>query len=447
MPAVARRLRLVQPRPPMGKVRIPYLTSRPGAKGQPPRFFFQPPSRDRAKGWAAVRLHDEFERPIGSELAAAVACEKLADIYTRWRAGEEGYGPHRIDRLGRVVAAPVRKIRRAANFKPGQVGAMVADFRSSDMWRDELGDKTRSEYAIYLGVLVDRFGDDYWWDITRGAAREWLVGRGRAGGQSGMHACYRTCRAFFNKAGLLYNDPKHPGIVPPERNPFLKLNLSLPTAALVVWPQAAIEAFVALCDERGHPSIGDAVVMMSWLGTRRQDWIKWPATWFDRPLLAFRQDKTNKALVLPWDIVPALKARVDEAKRRRTADAVSATTFFHDGQGLPWGKAGRFRDAFNELREELVRRHPTFPTRYFVGLLDDPLLLPTEELTMRSMRHTCITLNHDAGVPRERIAAITGHELATIDDVMRHYTAVTADQAEAALQMRLAHEAKKGATA
>lgn len=446
MTAVARHLRLVQPRPLMGKVRVLYLTTRPGTAGQV-RYFFQPPSRDRAKGWATVRLHDQFERPITDALAAAAACRALADIYTRWRAGEEGYGPHRIDRLGRVVAAPARKIRRGRNFKAGQVGAMVADFCSSAMFADELSEKTQREYRIYLGLLVEQFGDNFWWDITRGAARQWLVARGRASGESGMHALYRTCRAFFNRVSLVYTEKGHPGIVEEARNPFLKLNLSLPTANLIAWPQAAIDAFVALADERGLPSIGDAVVMMSWLGTRRQDWIKWPATWFDRPLLAFRQDKTAKALVLPWDMIPALKARVEEAKRRRTADAVTASTFFHDDQGKPWGRAGRFRDAFNELRDELARRHPTFPTRYFVGLLDDPLLLPTEELTMRSMRHTCVTLNHDAGVPRERIAAITGHEMATIDDVMRHYTAVTADQAEAALQIRLDHEAKKGASA
>ena len=457
MSAVARRLHLVQPRPAMGKVDAPYLTSRPGALrpdgSRAVRWFFQPPSRDAAKGWAALRLHDKYERPIVDALEAAAACRLLAEIYAKWRDGVEGFGPHMIDRLGRVVVAPEKtpKIRRgekrSRNFKPGQVGAIVADFQKSDMWRDELGDKTRSEYTIYLGLLVDQFGQDYWWEITRGAAREWLVGRGRAGGQSGMHSCYRTCRALFNKAGLLYTDAKHPGIVQPERNPFLKLNLSLPTAALIVWPRAAIDAFVALADELGQPSIGDAVVMMSWLGTRRQDWLKWPATWFDRPLLAFRQSKTEKALVLPWDMIPALKARVDAAKARRTADAVTASTFFHDDQGRPWGKAGRFRVAFNALREELVKRHPTFATRFYVGLLpDDPLRLPTEELTMRTMRHTCITLNHDAKVPRELIAGITGHELATIDDVMRCYTAVTADQAEAALQMRLDHEAK-GATA
>jgi hypothetical protein len=45
-------------------------------------------------------------------------------------------------------------------------------------------------------------------------------------------------------------------------------------------------------------------------------------------------------------------------------------------------------------------------------------------------------------VPRELISSITGHEPKSIDEVLAHYTARTADQAAAALNMRLAHEAK-----
>jgi len=111
--------------------------------------------------------------------------------------------------------------------------------------------------------------------------------------------------------------------------------------------------------------------------------------------------------------------------------------------GRPWKHADAFRDAFNELRDRLSKDHPHFATRYYAGVdPSDPLRLPTRKLTMRTMRHTCITLNHDAGVPRELIRAITGHELDTIDEVLKCYAAVTADQAATALSIRLAHEAK-----
>ena len=61
---------------------------------------------------------------------------------------------------------------------------------------------------------------------------------------------------------------------------------------------------------------------------------------------------------------------------------------------------------------------------------------------MRTMRHTCLTLNHDAGVPRELIQSMTGHEFDRIDQVLKCYAAVTADQAAAAFSIRPACEAE-----
>jgi len=61
-------------------------------------------------------------------------------------------------------------------------------------------------------------------------------------------------------------------------------------------------------------------------------------------------------------------------------------------------------------------------------------------LTMRVLRHTCITALHDAGCAREQIRAITGHTIASINEVLDRYTKLTADQAGAALAKRLAHE-------
>lgn len=61
---------------------------------------------------------------------------------------------------------------------------------------------------------------------------------------------------------------------------------------------------------------------------------------------------------------------------------------------------------------------------------------------MRTMRHTCATFLADAGVPPELIRGITGHTENEINDILKHYRARTADQAAAALQLRIDHEAK-----
>ncbi len=97
--------------------------------------------------------------------------------------------------------------------------------------------------------------------------------------------------------------------------------------------------------------------------------------------------------------------------------------------------------AFDALRAELIKRHESFPSRYAVKHYPgEPMRIPTAWLTMRVLRHTCITALHDAGYVREQIRAITGHSIARINEVLDRYTKLTADQAGAALAKRLAHE-------
>lgn len=72
--------------------------------------------------------------------------------------------------------------------------------------------------------------------------------------------------------------------------------------------------------------------------------------------------------------------------------------------------------------------------------LCDSMRLPTEWVTARVLRHTCVTALHDAGCAREQIRAITGHTIASINDVPDRYTKLTVDhQAGAAWAKLLAH--------
>jgi len=74
------------------------------------------------------------------------------------------------------------------------------------------------------------------------------------------------------------------------------------------------------------------------------------------------------------------------------------------------------------VRAKLVLKHGSFTTRCYVGLIDaNPLAVPTSELTMRTMRHTCVTLNHDVGAPPHLIPGITGHRQDEIDEILAHY--------------------------
>lgn len=184
----------------------------------------------------------------------------------------------------------------------------------------------------------------------------------------------------------------------PGANPFDSLNVGLPKARLIVWPQSAIDAMVALADELGRPSLGDAIVAMVWLGARRQDWLAWPSNIFDTPFLAWDTEKTNAPVTIPWSVIPELRDRIEAAKIRLRQSPIRSTTFFVDDVGQrPWSPS-RFHAAFDGLRRELAKRHESFVTRYAIKHYPaDPMRIPTSWLTMRVLRHTCITALHDAG--------------------------------------------------
>lgn len=186
---------------------------------------------------------------------------------------------------------------------------------------------------------------------------------------------------------------------------------------------------------------------MSWLAPRKQDWLDCPPDVFDNDMLAFAQEKTSLPNVIPRRMAQPLVDRIEAAKARRrddqrsAMDVVNSTKSFHDGLGRPWKDADDFRDAFNVLRDRLVAKHPFFPTSYYVGILPgNPLAIPTKRLTMRTLRHTCVTLYFDAGVPPHLIGGITGHSQDEVDEILAYYRARTADQAAAALTWRIEYE-------
>jgi len=386
-----------------------------------------------------IRLHDRSEMPICDEVSAIAACQPLAEIYLAWKQGNTDCGPHLIDELGRPVPNRPRAAYSATGALPGTIAAIAADFLASDEYAD-LKPSTQDDYRLCLEMLVKKFGPRRWETISAKEAKAWI--REKAGSHPSMaHQWYRTCRAVLNKTRLIYDERDHPGYVSQLLNPFDKLNVGLPKARLIVWPHEAITAMVALADERGRPSLGDAMVTMMWLGARRQDWLAWPATIFDTPYLAWDTEKTDAPVTIPWSVVPELRERIEAAKLRRQRATVRGTTFFVDDVGQrPWS-ANRFHSAFDGLRAELAKRHESFATRYAVKHYPaDPMRVPTAWLTMRVLRHTCITALHDAGCVREQIRAITGHTIASINEVLDRYTKLTADQAGAALERRLAHE-------
>ena len=419
----------------------PYLTSRTNNDGSK-RYYFQPRSCDKAAGWKIIPLRDDRGYPIRAREPARQACRRLTRLYMAWQAGRAGYGPHCIDSLGRPVPKHHRLMASTMLADDGTISAIVRDYLASRSFLKRKA-STQDDYRLCLKALVRDFGSRQWCSIDKKEAQAWVLANGDS--LSMRHQIYRTCRAVLNKTHLFY--PRtHPGFVSRDDNPFARLEIELPKARLIAWPRAAICATVAIADELGRPSLGDALLLMSWLGTRRQDWLAWPATIFDSPYLSWKSEKTGVSVTIPWTQIPELKERIEAAKVRHKSAAVQSTVFFVDDHGMRLWTPSRIHKAFHELRTELAKRHESFKTTYAVNFYPgDPMRIPAAKLTMRVLRHTCITALHDAGCVREQIRAITGHSMSSIDEILEHYTALTTDQAGSALAKLVAHQAQQHA--
>lgn len=421
------------------RVAEPYLTCRINKDGTK-RYYFQPRSRHKSAGWQIVALHDDEGFPIRTRTPARQACRRLAGIYAAWQDGKPGYGPHCIDDLGRPLPRHHRLMANIIGAQDGMIAAIVRDYLVSKSFLKRKP-STQDDYRLCLNALVKKFGNRQWRSIERKEAQDWVLALDDR--PSMAHQLYRTCRAVLNKTHLVY-PRSHPGYVSRDDNPFARLEMELPKASLIVWPREAIHAMIEIADELGRPSLGDAILLMSWLGARRQDWLAWPANIFDSPYLAWTTEKTGVSVTIPWAQVPELRERIEAAKARHKSAAVQSTLFFVDDRSRRLWTPGSIHKAFDELRTELAKRHESFQTRYAVNFYaGDPMRIPTAKLTMRVLRHTCITSLHDAGCVREQIRSITGHSMSSIDEILKRYTALTIDQAGAALAKVVAHQERQ----
>lgn len=434
----------------MGSIRVPYLTRR-GAD----RWFFQPRSQDRTAGWKAVRLCDAHGVPIADPIAAAEACAKCAAIYRRWREGDRSVSADWIDANGHVkepaAELPAGRKRKTAavHYAPGTLGAIITDYRNSKNF-SRRKERTQAGYKSCLDLAVAAWGDTQWRRLSPKQARDWIELVMEESGLAYGHQVMRVLRAVLNKSRLLYESKTHPGIVPELENPFRKLDVRTPEGGGLPWPAGLVETFVQFCDTAGRPSIGDLVAVNCWTAQRITEFLPLPADRFrsNNPLWV-DQGKTRTDVVIPWQIIDAVSARVAAAEQRRKERGVVATTFVYDDRtGLPFTERG-FNKVFGELRAlfcgllAMDRADGTarWPTDYLAKCFDDdPFALDVTQLEARALRHTAITLYADAGVPPAGISAISGHEESSILTILKRYRKRTKTRAARAITQRLNSE-------
>lgn len=207
---------------------------------------------------------------------------------------------------------------------------------------------------------------------------------------------------------------------PMMANPCLRLKLRRPKPRVLAATREEVRALVAAADRLGYLSIGDAIMLAVFSGQRRADVLSLTGRDIAGSVakgdpVRLKQQKTGTTIA--FFAGGALSNRLIEAEARRRTRlgdnvvelAASETPVIVDEKtGKPWTK-GRFGRCFREVRDlatvecKSINRPDLGPIRF------------------QDLRDTAISWLGKAGASNSEIAAISGHKLGSISQILAHY--------------------------
>lgn len=379
----------------MAKLRIRYLTSRPGAEGL--RYFWQPSAALVRAGWRLIRLPDERRQAIAK-------AEQLNAELDAWRKGETiATGP-----------APVKTVDH------GTLAWVIRQYKASRFYLD-LAPRTKRTYDHDMKTLEAWGGakpvaslEPKRWDKLYTELRK---------------ATPTKARNLIAMGRILMQAAIREQLI--QINPCLKLGIAGAKPSGRVWPRDAVDAFVAAADALDWHSVGTAVRINHWLGQRQGDILRLkPAAWYQKRV-AVTQNKTDARVRVPSSAL--VDARVEaELGRQRERRLAGTTLLLHERTGRPWTETD-FRHVFAEIRAHLAERQPVF-------VLADGSEVATRHLWFMHLRHTVVTDLAIAGATPLQIAAVTGHSPQTVNRILERYLVLTTELAQAATDKRIAYD-------
>lgn len=411
----------------MASIQVRYLVSRPGVGGLP-RWFWQPHGRLRVEGFRTQRVPADWARYADAtalEAAAIAAAQALNSAMDAARAG----------RLEAAVQPPAPAVRT--------VSALIAEYTASNEFKSR-AKATQRGYRQCLAKLEGLIGD-----APVAAIDEVRVQKLRAklsATPAYANACIRVLRLLFEHGRRTGWRPWLPV------NPAERPNLQGSDPSGIIWPPAAVAAFVAAADAHGRHSLGTAVMLNEWLGQREGDVLRFARNALRGNRLLVRQGKTGAGVPLPLGRIAPLVARV-EAELLRSAgyDPLPSTILVCETTRLPW-QPDFFRHEFARIRAIAAKAHPSFEIDYLLPGRDpsDPAAFTVrmQDLTFMHLRHTAVTRLAEAGSDLAEICSISGHSMVTAQTILKRYMVRTSALAERAIQRRLDAEAAtvKGAS-
>lgn len=369
----------------MAILKIRYLIARPN-KGGKTRYYWQPDKTLAQAGWKMRRLSDVLTE-------AMVQAQEINQSLDQWRLN--------------AAEGPV-------NNRPGTIDALIEKYKQSRKYKEK-ADKTRKDYNYYLDRISEWAGDTPAAAINAKMVQDlYEINRGKSA---------RKASYLIQVLRLLFSYAERESIIPIGTNPARRPGLDYKAGKGIVWTSESVQHFVQTADRLGFYSIGTAVMLNEWLGQRRGDLLKMSMNAYRDGSLFIRQSKTNAEVILPVDMVPALKARIEEQirqnKKTDSKRKIAGTALIQQRGGRPYTDEG-FTSIFDRIRAESAKDMPSLKT-----------------LVFKDLRHTAVTRLAEAGAEIPMIAAVTGHTFRSCQDIVDRYNVRTSRMAQEAFRRRI----------
>lgn len=446
----------------MGKVQIhiPLVTWRDGR----PRFFAS--AVHRALGYKGEDLRhgprDADGRPVGPwfslDETIAWSAARQAELAERRRAIAAGETTARktANGLQRARAAGLLTVSQLVEKfldQPRMKGQAQVEGRKS---RRPVKPNTLRYYRAAAAALERHNGGRVWHEAAAAVSSTALDGiLDRVEVESGL-AVARSVRALLSAA---YGFGVRKGQV--AQNPVERTE-TLPALAprLRCGEPAEMAAFIKGCDALGFPDVADSVLLGLMSGQRQNDRLALTDGQVTAEGILFRQGKKHGQPLLIPVADPEWIARLAAMRARRRDWRVNYPhVLIDERKRRPWNEHD-YRKVFRVLRTaiatgglEAVAGRPTVMAKQLLGGVDIRARLAAagvevtpslKDFRDQDLRDTAVTWLARAGCSKLEIAAITGHSLKSIDEILKHYLGLHPELARSAMAKMVAWRAGRG---
>ncbi len=427
------------------RVHIRYLISKPNRRDGTCRYYWQPSKKLATAGFATVPLPPDESlaidkaKALNAELDAWYVAGRPRRVTSQIDAAPDGSRPrgtvwHLIELYRNP---PSTKLAEDPEKREGERGVFTFDYNGLEKKTKRSYDGALDWIAKWLGPLPVR-------KITEAIVLEHLrllSEQRHTKGPFKGHRKVATALLVGRVGRLLFNasrtlvDRSHPCYVSKSENPWGDLRARQQRIATpVLWTKEGRDLIIAAAEKMEWKSVAAAIRINWWLGQREGDILSLGHNFNPVEVLRLVQSKTTGSVHLPVGMVPEIGETIEALRRDQNLRKLSAIKLLiNERNGLIW-KEDAFRKAFSEVRTCAIEEARC------AGRSTEWIDAHIAPLTFMRLRHTVVTMLYRAGATVPEIAAITGHTITSVNQIIERYGVRDEITAGNAIQKRLDRE-------